>query len=100
MSHVSFASAQPTALLFLLAFLHDALVDLRVGVDLVLQRVQLQLADAVELVGHKRHVRRERTKNATEFFSEVYSVACTHSNFRVSESPTHAGFSDGGEFNP
>lgn len=44
----------------LLVLLHDALVGLRVGVDLILQRVQLQLADAMELVGRKRHVRRER----------------------------------------
>lgn len=43
----------------LLVLLHDTLVGLRVGVDLVLQRVQLQFADAVELVGRKRHVRRE-----------------------------------------
>lgn len=44
----------------LLVLLHDALVGLRVGVDLVFQRVELQLADAVELVDRKRHVRRER----------------------------------------
>lgn len=44
---------------FLTVLLHDALVGLRAGVDLVLQRVQLQLADAVELIGRQRHVRRQ-----------------------------------------
>ena len=58
-SRVSVTAGQSTARLFLPVLLHDALVGLRVGVDLVLQRVQLQLADAVELVDRKRHVRRE-----------------------------------------
>ena len=44
----------------LLVLLHDALVGLRAGVDLILQRVQLQFADAVELVSRQRHVRRQR----------------------------------------
>ncbi len=43
--------------LLLPVLFHDALVGLRVGVDLVLQRVELQLADAIELVGRQRHVR-------------------------------------------
>lgn len=43
----------------LLVLLHDALVGLRAGVDLVLQRVQLQLADAIELIGRQRHVRHQ-----------------------------------------